>query len=246
MRQEINAIVDEIMPKRLAELKNAAERREISRMIDHTLLRPDTKYADLDRLCDEAKRYEFYSVCVNSANVEYCAKNLFGTPVLVASVIGFPLGAQSTDIKAREAAKAIAEGAGELDMVINIGWLKSEMWQAVYKDILAVVRAAHGLPVKVILETGLLTDEEKVKACLLAKDARAAFVKTSTGFGQGGATVEDIQLMRRTVGPRMGVKASGGVRTLTDLLKMREAGANRIGTSNGVAIITGEDAGHAY
>ncbi|HDR04346.1 MAG TPA: deoxyribose-phosphate aldolase [Candidatus Marinimicrobia bacterium] len=234
------------MSQKAVKLKNLTERREISRMIDHTLLRPDTKYADLDRLCDEAKSYEFYSVCVNSSNVAYCAKALYGSRIAVASVIGFPLGAQSTEIKAHEAAKAIAEGAGELDMVINIGWLKSEMWQAVYKDILAVVRAAHGLPVKVILETGLLTDEEKIKACLLAKDARAAYVKTSTGFGQGGATVEDIKLMRRTVGSGMGVKASGGIRSLEDLMKMKEAGANRIGTSNGVAIVTDALASREY
>lgn len=246
MKETISRIVDEISPAVVAERQAKIEKLELARMIDHTLLKPDVTKHELDKLCDEAKENSFYSVCVNSGNVPYCKSLLKGSSVKIASVIGFPLGASSTEIKAREAAKAVAEGADELDMVINIGWMKSGMTDEVYKDILAVVRAAHGLPVKVIIETGLLTDEEKVKACALAKEAGAAFVKTSTGFNQGGATVQDIELMRRTVGKQMGVKASGGVRSYEDAIRMINAGATRIGTSSGIAIINGKTGTSSY
>ncbi len=215
-------------------------RRELARMIDHTLLKPDATEAQIRRLCDEGREHQFMAVCVNPYWVPLCAELLAGTDVRVGTTIGFPLGASRTEIKAVEAEDAVARGAREVDMVINVGALKSGRRDVVLNDIRAVVSAVSGEAlVKVIIETGLLTDEEKVIACQLAQEAGADFVKTSTGFGTGGATVEDVALMRRTVGPDMGVKASGGVRDLATALAMIEAGATRIGASAGVAILAG-------
>ena len=208
-------------------------------MIDHTLLKADSTQKQVQQICEEAKQYGFASVCVNPTWVKYSAEQLAGTDVLVCTVIGFPLGANTSAVKAFETKDAIANGAGEIDMVINIGALKDGNFDLVRSDIKAVVEAANGTLVKVIIETCLLTDEEKVKACELAVEAGADFVKTSTGFSTGGATAEDIALMRKTVGPNLGVKASGGVRNLEDMKRMIENGATRIGASSGVAIMNG-------
>jgi len=220
--------------------------RDLARYIDHTLLKPEATGADIDRLCDEARQYGFASVCVNPTWVRRAARNLRGSDVKVTSVIGFPLGANTSEIKAMEARKALRDGARELDMVINVGRLKSGEHEFVRTDIEKVVDAGHevGALVKVIIEAGLLTDEEKVIACLLAKQAKADFVKTSTGFLAGGATVYDVALMRETVGPEMGVKASGGVHTAEEAEEMIAAGATRIGASAGVQIVSGEGDGH--
>ncbi|HSL93024.1 MAG TPA: deoxyribose-phosphate aldolase [Bacillota bacterium] len=209
---------------------------EIAQLIDHTVLKPDATSADIVRLCEEANTHGFMAVCVNACHVAL-ARNTASKEVLVACVVGFPLGATDTGTKAAEAAHAVTVGAGEIDMVINVGWLKEGLDEFVLGDILAVVQAVPGIPVKVIIETALLTDQEKIRACELAKTAGAAFVKTSTGFGPGGATVDDVRLMRSVVGADLGVKASGGVRTLAQVLDMANAGANRIGSSSGVAII---------
>ena len=216
----------------------------LARMIDHTLLKPDATQKEIEKLCTEAKQYGFASVCVNPSHVILCAKLLHDTDVKVCTVIGFPLGATSSATKAFEAECAIKDGAREVDMVINVGMLKSGEYHYVEKDIHSVVRAAHsaGVLTKVIIETGLLTDEEKVKACMLAKQAGADFVKTSTGFVKGGATVGDIALMRKVVGPELGVKASGGVRSQEDALALIASGADRIGASASVKIVTGEKA----
>jgi len=218
---------------------------DLAQYIDHTLLGADATTEDIDRLCAEAERYRFASVCINPTWVVRAAKNLRGTGVPVCTVIGFPLGATTTEVKAMEARKALRDGAREIDMVINVGALKSGDQEVVFNDISKVVDAAHevGAVCKVILETALLTDEEKVIASALAKRARADFVKTSTGFGPGGATVYDVALMRETVGPEMGVKASGGVRTAHDAEDMIAAGATRIGASAGVQIVSGSDGG---
>lgn len=218
---------------------------ELARYIDHTALKPETTAADIDRLCEEAEQYHFASVCVNPTWVKRAATALRGTDVKVCSVIGFPLGASTSEVKALEARRAIRDGAREVDMVINVGALKSGDFDTVRTDIEKVVDSAHeaGALVKVILETALLTDEEKVIACSLAKAAKADFVKTSTGFGGGGATVYDVALMRETVGPDMGVKASGGVRTKSDVEDMIAAGATRIGASAGMQIVAGDEGG---
>lgn len=213
---------------------------EINRMIDHTILKADATKADVMKIIEEAKKYRFYSVCINPTWVGLAAKELQGEPVAVCTVIGFPLGANTTETKAFEATNAIANGAAEVDMVINIGELKDGNYEKVQKDIEAVVAAAKDKAlVKVIIETSLLTNEEKVKACELAKAAGADFVKTSTGFSTGGATVEDVRLMRETVGPEMGVKASGGIHNAKEAEAMIEAGATRLGASSGVAIMNG-------
>ncbi|MBN2498892.1 MAG: deoxyribose-phosphate aldolase [Deltaproteobacteria bacterium] len=215
----------------------------IAGLIDHTLLKPDATEADIRRLCAEAREHSFASVCVNPAWVALSAQLLAGSPVKVCTVIGFPLGATTPTAKAIETRDAIANGATEIDMVINVGALKSGDDELVKRDIEAVVQAARGQAlVKVILETALLSREEKVKACLLAKMAGADFVKTSTGFSSGGATVEDIALMRETVGPDMGVKASGGIRDRQTADAMVAAGATRIGASASVAIAAGKGA----
>lgn len=219
---------------------------KLNKLIDHTLLKPDATSAQIDQLIAEAKQYDFASVCVNPCWVATASQALSGTDVKVCTVIGFPLGATSSATKAFETQDAIKAGADEIDMVINIGRLKAGQLDEVQADIQAVVDAAAGKLVKVIIETCLLTDEEKVQACQLAQAAGAHFVKTSTGFSTGGATVEYVALMRRTVGAEMGVKASGGTRSIQDALAMVEAGANRIGTSAGVAIMEGEQANGGY
>ncbi|QKS59947.1 deoxyribose-phosphate aldolase [Paenibacillus barcinonensis] len=215
-------------------------------MIDHTLLRADATRNEIAKLTEEAKQYQFASVCVNPGWVAYAAEQLQGTGVDICTVIGFPLGASTSESKAFETKDAIAKGATEVDMVINISALKDGNDDYMEQDIRAVVDAAAGTLVKVIIETCLLTDEEKVRACQAAVRAGADFVKTSTGFSTGGATPEDIALMRRTVGPDVGVKASGGVRSLEDMQKMIEAGATRIGASSGVKIMQGGESTSSY
>lgn len=213
---------------------------ELNRMMDHTILKADTPKSEVLRIIEEAKKYHFYSVCINPVWVSLAAEELKGEPVSVCTVIGFPLGASTTATKAFETEDAIKNGADEIDMVISIGQLKSGDYEAVQNDIAGVVAAAKDRAlVKVILETCLLTDEEIVKACELAKAAGADFVKTSTGFSTGGADVNDVRLMRETVGPEMGVKASGGIHNEAQALAMVEAGASRLGTSASVAIISG-------
>ena len=218
---------------------------DIAKMIDHTLLKPDATPDQIAQLCYEARKYNFASVCVNPTYVPLSAELLKGSPVKVCTVIGFPLGANSPEVKAFEAKTAIQQGATEIDMVINVGALKAKDYEMVARDIRGVVKVCHdaNVLVKVILETSLLTDEEKVAASLLAKEAGADYVKTSTGFSSGGATVDDVALMRRVVGPEMGVKASGGVRTREDVESMIKAGATRIGASAGVKIIQGSKNG---
>ena len=219
-------------------LGETASARDWTSLIDHTLLKPEATHEDIKHLCEEAARYRFASVCVNPTWVRVAACNLRGTGVPVCTVIGFPLGATLADVKAYEARRAIFEGAREVDMVINVGALKSGDDCLVEHDIRSVVVVAHEYDAtcKVIIETALLSTEEKVRACLAAKKAGADFVKTSTGFSKGGATVADVALMRRTVGSELGVKASGGVKGLDDARKMVEAGATRIGASVGVKI----------
>ncbi|MCV4235679.1 deoxyribose-phosphate aldolase [Virgibacillus sp. LDC1] len=219
----------------------------IAGMIDHTLLKADATQAEITKITEEAKKYEFASVCVNPTWVSYCAEQLADTNVKVCTVIGFPLGAATSAVKAYEAKDAIANGATEVDMVINIGALKDRNDELVLKDIQAVVDAAKGKAlVKVIIETSLLTEEEKVRACKLSVQAGADFVKTSTGFSTGGATPEDVALMRKTVGENIGVKASGGVRSKEDMDRMIEAGATRIGASSGVKIMEGGQSSSSY
>lgn len=210
---------------------------KLNKMIDHTILKADAKREDVVRYCEEAKEYDFMSVCVNSCNVKIVKKELEGSDVKVCCVVGFPLGAMATEAKAFEAKCCVDNGADEIDMVINIGALKDENYDYVKKDIEEVVKASNGKVVKVIIETCLLSDEEKKKACELAKEAKADFVKTSTGFSTGGATVEDVKLMKSVVGDELKVKASGGVRTKEDAMKMIEAGADRIGASSGINIV---------
>ena len=212
---------------------------DLAKLIDHTLLKPEATRDEVVKLCEEAKQHRFASVCVNTTWVGLCKALLAGTDVLVCAVVGFPLGAMAPTAKAYEARDAVRQGAREIDMVINIGALKSRDYETVFEDICRVVKSAAPAGVKVILETSALGRDEKIVACALAKLAGAAFVKTSTGFGKGGATVEDVELMRQIVGGELGVKASGGVRTAEDVLKMAAAGANRIGASASVAIVTG-------
>jgi deoxyribose-phosphate aldolase len=215
--------------------------RHLARLIDHTLLKPDATATEIDRLCDEARQYGFAAVCVNPTWVRRCADRLRGSEVDVASVVGFPLGASVPEMKAMEARRALRDGAREIDMVINIGALKSGDHDLVREDVARVSDACHEVRArnKVIIEAALLTDEEKVVAARLAKQARADFVKTSTGFASGGATAYDVALIREAVGPEMGIKAAGGIRTLADVEKMVAAGATRIGASAGVKIVTG-------
>lgn len=216
-------------------------REQLAWMIDHTLLKPTATKDDIARLCDEARRYGFATVCVNPFNVSLAANLLRKTDVRVCAVVGFPLGATTPEVKAFEAEDAIRRGAGEVDMVINLGALKSGDHALVRRDIEGVVGVARPRRVvtKVIIEAYFLTDEEKVEACTIAKEAKADFVKTSTGFGSGGATAHDVELMRRTVGEEMGVKAAGGIRTFETAMSLIEAGATRIGASVGVAIVEG-------
>lgn len=211
--------------------------RQLAGMIDHTLLRPSATTAEVKALCSEAAHHGFANVCVSPVLVANVVRFLEGTPVGVCSVVGFPFGTHLAATKAHEAGEVVKEGASEIDMVIRIGALKEGREQEVRDDIRAVVEAARGRPVKVILETCYLDEDEKVRGCLLAAEAGASFVKTSTGFGPAGAMVEDVALMRRTVGKNLGVKAAGGIRTLADALRMIRAGANRVGTSGSVAIM---------
>jgi deoxyribose-phosphate aldolase len=213
----------------------------LAHMIDHTVLKPDATQDQIAQLCYEARKHNFVSVCVNPTNVKLCAELLKGSDVLVCTVVGFPLGATPTEVKVFETQQAIREGATEVDMVINVGALKSRDYELVERDIASIARVCHAgnAILKVIIEAALLTDEEKVAACQLAKVAGADFVKTSTGFGPGGATVEDVALMRRVVGPAMGVKAAGGIRTFEDAQRMIAAGASRIGASASVKIMQG-------
>jgi deoxyribose-phosphate aldolase len=270
MTDDVDALVEEIaerVKRRLAALQAGAEApctpappkasarvppealrgaADLARYIDHTLLKPDATAAEVVKLCDEARTHGFATVCVNSGHVATAARELAGSGVLPIAVVGFPLGAALTAAKAFETREAVRAGAREIDMVVNLGALKAKDYACVSRDIAAVVAAARPYPVKVILETAQLAQEEKVVACALAKAAGAAFVKTSTGFGGGGATVEDIQLMRRVVGEELGVKASGGVRTAEDALRLLAAGANRIGASASVAIVTGQTSSAKY
>lgn len=212
----------------------------LAKYIDHTLLKPEASLEDIKKICDEAKKYHFASVCVNPSYIKYVAQNLEGSGVTPCCVIGFPLGASTPEAKANEALDAVNNGAKEVDMVINVGAIKSKDWLLAKRDVESVVNAVKGrAKVKVIIETCLLTDEEKVKASAISKMAGADFVKTSTGFSKGGATIEDVRLMRETVGPDMGVKASGGVKTYQDAVNMIKAGASRLGTSSGAAIVNG-------
>jgi len=213
---------------------------ELSKFIDHTVLKAETSEKAVEKVCKEALEYKFASVCINPCNVKLASKLLEGSEVKVCTVIGFPLGANTSKVKAFETEDAIANGAHEVDMVINIGKLKDKDYDYIREDIKAVVNAAKGKALtKVIIETCLLTDEEKVKACELAKEAGADFVKTSTGFSTGGATPADIKLMRETVGPEMGVKASGGVRNIDDAEAVIKNGATRIGASSSIDIVEG-------
>lgn len=221
---------------------------DLAKYIDHTLLAPDATQQDVDVLCEEAREYGFASVCVNPTWVKRAAQNLRGSDVRVASVIGFPFGATLSEIKAMEARRVLRDGAKEIDMVINVGALKSGQHEVVQSDIAKVSDACHetGAINKVIIETSLLTDEEKVMASHLAQLAKADYVKTSTGYSGGGATVGDVLLMRETVGPKMGIKASGGVRSREDAEEMIAAGATRIGASAGIAIVTGGESSGQY
>ncbi|MDE6893354.1 MAG: deoxyribose-phosphate aldolase [Lachnospiraceae bacterium] len=206
------------------------------KLFDHTILKAEATRESVKKICDEAKAYGFMSVCVNGYYTAYAAKELEGTEVKVCTVVGFPLGQMATEAKAAETAIAVRDGASEIDMVINVGALKDGLYDVVREDILGVKKACGGALLKVIIETCLLTEEEKVKACQLAKEAGADFVKTSTGFSTGGAKAGDVALMRKTVGSKMGVKASGGIRDKETAMAMTEAGADRLGTSQTVAI----------
>ncbi len=248
MPEEVDNVIECGACRISSSLGISPAKEKIGRLIDHTLLKPDATLEEIDRLCEEARTYCFASVCVNACWVRHCAEKLRRSGVLVCTVVGFPLGATSTVAKGQETASAVSQGAQEIDMVLNIGWLKSGLFDQVKKDIQEVVRqAGRRVPVKVILETCLLTDEEKIKACVLAKEAGASYVKTSTGFSKGGATAADIALMRHVVGESMGVKASGGVRTYDDALAMVSSGASRIGASASVKIVSGNSSdSHAY
>lgn len=241
----IDKIAEEVMRK-IAKENNGAFKSEpinnndIASIIDHTLLKPEATESEIKKVCEEAIEYKFKSVCINTHYVTLVSRLLAGTGVATCCVVGFPLGASSTRAKVDETYDALKNGANEIDMVINIGALKSGDWNTVKRDIEGVTNAAKGRAlVKVILETNLLNDEEKIRACTIAKMAGADFVKTSTGFNKGGATIDDIILMRKVVGPNMGVKASGGVRDTETARAMMAAGANRIGTSSGINIVKG-------
>ncbi|MBJ96001.1 MAG: deoxyribose-phosphate aldolase [Rickettsiales bacterium] len=235
-----------LVPTQLIHAAGRSDNR-VARRIDHTLLKPDATRDQVVKLCEEAKRHNFYSVCVNSSNVALCADLLRGSQTVPICVVGFPLGASLPQVKAYEAREAIKLGAREIDTVINIGALKSGDLQTVLEDLIVTVEASKPYPLKVILETSKLSEEEKVAACVLSREAKATFVKTSTGFGGGGATIEDVRLMKRVVGGSgMQVKASGGVRTHEDAWAMIEAGADRLGASSSVAVVTGGEGSGDY
>lgn len=220
--------------------------QHLAKYIDHTLLKQDASFSQIETLCLEAKQFDFMSVCIQPHFVSYAKSLLLETNVKVCTVIGFPLGQNHRDIKVAETKKAIAEGADEIDMVINISLLKSNKFHELYLEIAEIKYACQGRVLKVILETCLLNDQEIVKACEIAKEAKADFVKTSTGFSTGGATVDHVRLMKKTVGDKLQVKASGGIRSLTDMQAMIEAGATRIGTSSGVKILQGLSSQSSY
>jgi deoxyribose-phosphate aldolase len=226
-------------PIDVPEVVNRLDAKQVAAMIDHTVLKADATESQVTKLCQEAREHGFAAVCVNASYVSLCHKLLAGTNIEIAAVVGFPLGATLPEVKAYEAQRAIAAGALETDMVIHVGALKGRQYDNVLQDIAAVVQACHakGAVLKVIIEAAMLSDEEKVAACYLAQEAGADYVKTSTGFGPGGAKLEDVALMRRTVGPEMGLKAAGGIRTYEDALAMVAAGATRIGASSGVRIV---------
>jgi deoxyribose-phosphate aldolase len=236
--QQVDRVVKAGADRLSATIGTKPKNSDVAHLIDHTLLKPDASQDQIAQLCYEARTYQFASVCVNPAHVKLSAQLLKGSNVPVCTVVGFPLGATPGTVKAFETQQAIRDGAREIDMVINIGALKSEDYKTVYEDIASVVRAAHAgnSLVKVIIEAALLTDEEKVVACQLSKSAGADYVKTSTGFGPGGATVHDVALMRRVIGPTMGVKAAGGVGSYEDAKAMIAAGATRLGASAGIRI----------
>jgi deoxyribose-phosphate aldolase len=236
--QQVDRVVKAGADRLSATIGTRPQDSNVAHLIDHTLLKPDASQDQIAQLCYEARTYQFASVCVNPAHVKLSAKLLKGSNVPVCTVVGFPLGATPATVKAFETQQAIRDGAREIDMVINIGALKSEDYKVVYEDIASVVRAAHAgnSLVKVIIEAALLTDEEKVVASQLSKSAGADYVKTSTGFGPGGATVHDVALMRRVIGPAMGVKAAGGVGSYEDAKAMIAAGATRLGASAGIRI----------
>lgn len=238
---KVRCLVDEGVCRVAFNGRGADVPGDLARYIDHTLLKPDATTQAIDQLCDEAREFGFAAVCVNPVWVRRCSSRLRGTAVKVASVVGFPLGANAPEVKVLETRRALRDGAREIDMVLNIGALKAGDRDLVRRDIVGVVDACRevGAECKVILETALLTDEEKVVACRLAQEARADYVKTSTGFGPGGATLFDVALMRETVGPTMGVKASGGIKTTDDAMGMIAAGATRIGASAGITIVGG-------
>lgn len=215
--------------------------KDLAQCIDHTALTAEKTAQDILQLCNEAKQYGFYSVCINPCHIPLAHQALLDSKVKICTVIGFPLGANSSAVKALETKLAIQQGANEIDMVMNIGWAKSGNWQGVKEDIFQVLHACQGTPLKVILETCLLTKAEIVQVCEICRDLGVAFVKTSTGFNKGGATVEDVRLMKQTVGEKAEVKASGGVRDRATALAMIEAGATRIGASAGIAIVQGND-----
>lgn len=217
--------------------KGEKKKMKLSKYIDHTLLKADASLEAIKKLCDEAKEYDFKSVCVNTCNIEFCKKELVGSDVLVCCVIGFPLGAMSTESKVFEAKDAVAKGADEVDMVINIGRLKDKDYDYVTNEIREIKQACGDKTLKVIIETCLLTDEEKAEACKCILEAKADFVKTSTGFSTNGATFEDVALLKKCVGDKCFIKAAGGVRSREDFEKMIELGANRIGTSSGTKLI---------
>ena len=239
---EKNMLIEKNTQEVLESLPNEVDINNLAATCDHTVLKPDTTKKTIEKFCQEAMEWGFASVCVNPTHVRYASSILRGSKVKVCTVIGFPLGANTPLVKAAEVRDAIANGAQEVDMVINIGAVKDGNYDLVARDIKAVVDAAAGQALtKVIIETCLLTEQEKIKVCLLAKDAGADYVKTSTGMSTGGATVEDILLMRKTVGPDMGVKASTGVNNREIALDLIRAGATRLGTSKGIAILTGTD-----
>ncbi len=238
-QEKIQQVIDAGASRVTSTLGNVDVGPGVARLIDHTLLKPDASQDQIAQLCYEAQKYGFAAVCVNPAYVKLCAQLLQGTRVAVCTVVGFPLGATPPEVKAYEAQQAVDDGATEVDMVINIGALKSKDYALVERDIATVARTCHngGTLLKVIIEAALLSDEEKVVACQLAKVAGADYVKTSTGFGPGGATVHDVALMRRSVGPEMGIKAAGGIKSYEDAQAMVAAGATRIGASAGVQIL---------
>ncbi len=238
-QDRVRQVVDAGASRLTSRLGETAIGPEIARLIDHTLLKPDATQDQIAQLCYEARKYGFAAVCVNPTYVKLCAQLLKGSPVHVCTVVGFPLGATPPEVKAYEAQQAIDDGATEVDMVLNIGALKSKDYALVERDIATVARTCHagGAILKVIIEAALLTDDEKVIACQLAKAAGADYVKTSTGFGPGGATVHDVELMRRAVGPEMGIKAAGGIKSFEEARAMVAAGATRIGASAGVKIL---------